>query len=124
MQVGVGGVVDNPFLIANPSLQTGLDPSFAVIEQFFDSHANKMLQLEQRVKSLKLKMNTLEDTMTRDLLIQETHFAGNMDKFDVSIDKLKREIKKLKIKLQTIQEDRGDMVIDMDDSDDEPKPVK
>ena len=129
-------MVDNPFLIAKPSLQTGLDSSFAVIQQYFNRHSRQVRQLTESVNSLKLqledKVNTLEQTMTGKLQIQEAHFTammGNMGKFHESIGKLNKRIDKLKRKLEIermyrkkMQKDRDDMVTDTDDSDDEQPP--
>ena len=100
-------MVDNPFLIAKPSLQTGIDSSFAIIEQYFNRHAQQVRQLtksmNEQKKQLENKVNTLEQTMTGKLQIQEAHFTammGNMGKFHESIGKLNKRIDKLKRKLK------------------------
>ena len=126
MQVGVGKMVDNPFLIANPSVQTGLDSTFAVIQHYFQQHSRQVSQLAASVNKLKLQLedevNLLEQRMTGKLQIEEAHFTAmmeNIGKLNKRIDKLKRKLEMERMYRKKMQADRDDMVTDTDDSDDE-----
>ena len=125
-------MVDNPFLIANHSLQTGIG-SWALIENYFKLHEERAQRVTQRMNSLRLnvnqlklqledEVNLLEQRMTGKLQIEEAHSTAmmeNIGKLNKRIDKLKRKLEIEKMYRKKMQADRGDMVTDTDDSDDE-----
>ena len=126
MQGDVDKMVDNPFLIANPLLQTGISSMFEVVQHYFQQHSRQVSQLAESVNKLKLQLedevNLLEQRMTGKLQIEEAHFTAmmeNIGKLNKRIDKLKRKLEIEKMYRKKMQADRGDMVTDTDDSDDE-----
>ncbi|MAT10853.1 MAG: hypothetical protein CMM02_07580 [Rhodopirellula sp.] len=124
MQCGVGKVVNNPFLIANPSVQTGLDSTFAVIQHYFQQHSRQVSQLAASVNELKLQLedevNLLEQRMTGKLQIEEAHYTAmmeNIGKLNKSIDNLKRKLQRERMWRKKMQADGDDTLTDTDASD-------
>ena len=124
MQGDVDKMVDNPFLIANPFLQTGISSMFEVVQHYFQQHSRQVSQLAESVNKLKLQLedevNLLEQRMTGKLQIEEAHFTAmmeNIGKLNKSIDNLKRKLQRERMWRKKMQADGDDTLTDTDASD-------